>query len=126
MKTFVFTFALLILLSHNIQIDTAPVVTYPNGTECNVCHAVADIIRKDAHITNATINAIGNLTDWACCTFGIPVQCNICKIVVTDIHKIADYVLDGMSDSELCKTLGLCNATVPVMYDMIPTVTFSI
>lgn len=84
-------------------------VSIRNSTaQCKFCHVVADIIRKDANATNATIQSALKAAEDLVCFVSPPFICAECKVVVNASEAIINMITKGLSDQQICEQLHFC------------------
>lgn len=84
------------------------------STECEVCTAVVDLIKFDLMISNITVQVIIKAVQVLCALIGdVPVY-EECKLILSAINQIIQWLEDKVDPKDICIRLHLCPNTTKI------------
>ena len=76
---------------------------------CAVCESVVSLIGAEAHLANATIEAVSVAVMKLCFILGGKIVARECDFLVENIDNIVRWISNGVSNKNICKKLELCS-----------------
>ena len=76
---------------------------------CKVCRDIVDVIRWELNVSNKTINHTEEIINELCKELGNNITKRECYNIVTDINRIKNWIIYGLSSDKICIKLGLCS-----------------